>query len=112
MTHQGRRKQQRYHCDMLVWLRLQGAEDDFLPAEVVNVSSGGILCTVHQPYPLNQMLELRISLLQYEDMVPVKAMIRHLRPMDDDTFAMGLQFIEVEGATVRGFMASLEAMFS
>ena len=112
MTHQTRRQQERYDCDTIVWLRPDGSNDDFQMAQVENVSSGGILCLVHEALERDSILELRISLLQQEEMVTVKAVARHVRQLNQDEFALGLEFTEVENMSIRGFMASLEAMFS
>ncbi|MDJ0840857.1 MAG: PilZ domain-containing protein [Acidobacteriota bacterium] len=112
MTQRGRRRQERYDCDTIVWLRPVDGNDDFQMAQVENVSSGGILCLVHKPFEKDKLLELKISLLQQEEMVTVKAVPRHIRQLAQDEYALGLEFLEVENMSIRGFMASLEAMFS
>jgi len=97
---------------MFVWLRPKGSGEDFQIGQVDNVSSGGILCKTNFPYEPGSLLEVRISLLQRKEMVKVIAESRHLRTLEEDLYAIGLLFIEVENMSLHGFMASLEAMFS
>ena len=107
-----RRSAERYSCDMFVWLRPKGSEEEFQIGQVDNVSSGGILCITNFPYESGTLLEVQISLLHDEKMVQVIAETRHLRKLEEDLYALGLLFIEVENMSLHGFMASLEAMFS
>jgi len=112
MTSSNRRAHERYSCDMVVWLRPADRDGELFPVEVENVSSGGILCRSSAPLASGTRLELRISILQYEEMVEVRGIVRHLEDRPGGEHAIGIQFTEVANMTVRGFMASLEAMFS
>ena len=81
-------------------------------AEVTNVSSGGFLCQLSHPISVGTPLELRINILQQTGLVAVEAVVRNIRETAPGEYAIGLEITEVAGLTVRGFMASLEAMFS
>lgn len=113
MNSPSRRRYERYDCEMVVWLRPWDSDDEFLPVDVENISSGGIL--VHSTFPLEYgtLLELQVSMLQMEEMVSVKAEVVHVRSSDEpDEFFLGLQFLETEGVNLTTFMAFLEAMFN
>lgn len=98
---------------MVVWLRPWGSDDEFLPVDVDNISSGGILVYSTFSLEYGTLLELQVSMMQMEEMVSVKAEVVHVRPTEDpDEFSLGLQFLETEGVNLTTFMAFLEAMFN
>ena len=111
MGEMARRVHERYQCDMVIWLRPMGSDDEFQLVEVQNIGAGGVLCLLHQSFEVAQVLEIRIELPQREDMVPVKGIIRHVRRENEDDILIGIQFTEVDGMTVPAFMAYIEAMF-
>ncbi len=112
MNHQHRRQHERYICEMVVWLRTYDTQEEFVLVDVANISPGGILCTTLQPYEMQTLLELQVSMLQQKDMVTIKAKVVHSRKLDEDEYALGLQFMETKGVNLPTFMAWLEAMFS
>ncbi len=113
MPEQARRRHERFQCDMAIWIRQLGSEEDFHLVEVNNIGAGGVLCMVHHEFEVEQALDIRIELPQREEMVPVKGVIRHKRKEneEDDECMIGVQFTEVDGMTVPAFMAYIEAMF-
>ena len=111
MNQTVRREHERYQCDMAIWLKPEGSDEDFQLVEVRNIGAGGVLCLVHQSHNVGLGLDIRIELPQREDMVPVSGVIRHLRQDGDDEYLIGVQFTKVEGMTVPAFMAYIEALF-
>jgi len=107
-----RRQHERYACEMVVWMRFPGTGDEYILADVENISSGGILINMIDPMPLQMQLELKISLLQMEEMVAVKAKVCHEEKLEENEYQIGLQFLETRPLALPTFMACLEAMFS
>ncbi|CAM2066454.1 PilZ domain-containing protein [Sulfidibacter corallicola] len=111
MPHYAPRRFERFNCEMAVWIHPLAPEEPLLLAEVLNISGGGFLCRVDRELPQNQPLDISIELPQRENLVPVKGEVRHVRPEDEQTFLIGLEFTEIEGMTVPAFIAYIEAMF-
>lgn len=112
MNEQSRRQFERYLCEMVVWLRPHGTEEEFLLVDVENISSGGILVHAAHAFEMDTALDLQISLLQQKDMVTVTAKVVHCRTLSEEDFLVGLQFVQTQGVNLPTFMAWLEAMFT
>jgi len=112
MSSANRRSNQRYPCETNVWLLEQDGSGDPLLVEVDNVSRGGFLCRVLEPLPIGKAFVLCLQLLQQAEMTRVAVEVRHVHPTENGEYAVGLMLTDVTNMTKRGFMASVEAMFS
>lgn len=112
MNEETRRQHERYLCEMVVWMRIYGTDEEFVLVDVENISSGGILVHTFAPFEMNTELDLQVSLLQQKEMITVKAKVVHCRKTAEEEYLLGLQFMETKGVNLPTFMACLEAMFT
>lgn len=104
------RRHERFQCELSVWIHLEDQIEDFILAEVLNISAGGFLCIVHTPVEEGTHWDFSIEIPQRDKMVKVRGVTRHCRA-EDEHYLIGLEFTDVEDMSVATFMSYIEAMF-
>ena len=107
-----RRVSERYLCDFTIWLTPEGGEfhGELMLVSLQNISAGGLLCNLECTLTMGQNVSLSISLPQWDNLVHVDGIVRHISETDDD-YMIGIEFTEVKDIPPQAFRAYIEALF-
>jgi hypothetical protein len=108
-----RRDDGRYSTDQLI--HIEFGSDEFLVAEGVNISSGGILCKA--PYPIRTSEKIRVQLtLSGTDFQPfsteTEGTVVHIENDADGGYLIGIRFDMVpvnSSAAIERFLTNVKA---
>lgn len=74
----------------------KGFDADLATGRTLDISSGGLRLELHHPLPLRTVLSLTLAL--DDTLVEVRGKVVYLEEIDDERCAMGIQFIDMDGA--------------
>jgi len=109
MTDQ--RAYERFHADMIFWIKLLGSDEDFQPFRIENISGGGILAVTDHAYPLGAQVALSFELPQHPELIEAEAVVRHSQCAEADEWHIGLQFSQVARIPISLLVEHLEELF-
>ena len=73
----------------------------------LEISAGGALLEMAAPYPRHTVFQLDLAL--GNELLPVKAEIRHIHAEDDGSYKVGVHFLQLEPAARQRLESHLEA---
>ena len=109
MARPDKRKFVRHTCDLVIWLRIPSADEDYQCAEIINLGIGGALCKVQGQFLVNQGLDLAFQFPNRPAMVGIKARVAHLI-RERGVTQLGIEFVDGDGLALTTLMAYIEGM--
>ena len=76
-------------------------------ARTLEISKGGALLEMAQPYPLHTVFQLDLAL--GGDLLTVRAEVRNIQAADDGTYRVGIRFAKLEPGDMERLDRHLEA---
>jgi len=106
-----RRNYERFGSDMIFWMKAHGSNEELQPFQVENISAGGILIDTTARFAEGTIVQLEFELPQHSDLLHAKAVVRHLEPAENESFQVGLEFLDVDELRDSQLTRYLEELF-
>jgi len=106
-----RRRNKRYSLETCIWLEEQ-FDAPLIKLNTVNLSASGLLFKSHSEYPVGKNMKVLIELPYFLDLVEAKTTVRHVTPLDEGMFMVGLNVEIMEGMSeglLKRFLSALSA---
>jgi len=106
-----RRRNKRYSLETRIWLE-EYFDAPLIKLNTVNLSASGLLFRTPSEYPVGKNMKVLIELPYFLDLVEAKTTVRHVTPLDDNNYMVGLNLEMLEGMSeglLKRFLAALSS---
>lgn len=104
-----RRRNRRYPYETRIWLE-ESFGASLIKLNTLNLSATGLLFVSRSDYPVGKRMKILLELPYFLDLIEAETSVRHVTPMDDGSFSVGINLEEVKGITERGLKMFLKTL--